>query len=130
MRGRKPKQESRSAEFRRRLIVWKETPVASRPPLRALARAHGTSHQLLSYYLSGLEEWRREKDLERLRTQAKAKNVTLTPAVEERYLAWLRKIEEQQAREAARAAQLAREHVALLDRIKHLLPESCSYFDR
>jgi hypothetical protein len=37
--GRKPKQDSRSAEFRGRLIAWKQTPESSRPSLRALARS-------------------------------------------------------------------------------------------
>jgi hypothetical protein len=58
MSGRKPKQESRSAEFRQRLIAWKRTPESLRPSLRALARELGTSHQLLKHYLDGLEKWR------------------------------------------------------------------------
>src|SRR5450432_2644994 len=58
MRGRKPTQESRSAEFRQRLIAWKQTPESLRPSLRALARQLGTSHQLLKHYLDGLEKWR------------------------------------------------------------------------
>jgi len=118
MRGRKPKQESRAAEFRQRLVEWKETPAAFQPSLRALARELATSHQLLAHFLSGLEEWRRERDLERLHTQAKKKNVTLTPADERRYLAWVRKIERRQAIDAIREAQWASEHAVLLDRIK------------
>jgi hypothetical protein len=118
MKGRKPKQESRAAEFRQRLIEWKQTPVASRPSLRALARELASSHQLLSYFLSGLEEWRREGDLERIRTQAKNKNVTLTPAFEKRYLAWVRKIERREACDAVRKAKWASEHAELLDRIE------------
>ncbi len=58
MRGRKPKQESRAADFRRMLIAWKQTPESLRPSLRALARVLGTSHQLLKHYLDGLEKWR------------------------------------------------------------------------
>jgi DNA-binding transcriptional MocR family regulator len=58
MRGRKPKQESRSAEFRQSLISWKQTPESLRPSLRSLARMLGTSHQLLKHYLDGLEKWR------------------------------------------------------------------------
>jgi len=58
MRGRKPKQESRAAEFRRSLLAWKQTPESLRPSLRALARKLGTSHQLLKHYLDGLEKWR------------------------------------------------------------------------
>jgi hypothetical protein len=56
-RGRKPKDESRSPEFRRRLVEWKRMPESARPPLRALARELGTSHQLLTHYLGGLEKW-------------------------------------------------------------------------
>ena len=48
MTGRKPKQESRSAEFRQILMAWKQTPEALRPSLRELARELGTSHQLLA----------------------------------------------------------------------------------
>lgn len=108
MRGRKPKQESREAELRPRLVEWKRTPEHLRPSLRALARELGTSHQLLIHYLSTLEQWRREKDLERFRANAKAKNLTVTPRDEKRYLAWLRKIEERQARDASKAAKRAR----------------------
>jgi hypothetical protein len=57
MRGRKIKQESRAAELRWKLVAWKQTPESSRPSLRALACELGTSHQLLSHYLDGLEQW-------------------------------------------------------------------------
>ena len=43
------------------LTAWKKTPESSRPPLRALARELGTSHQLLAFYLNGLEKWRGEE---------------------------------------------------------------------
>src|SRR5215471_110184 len=55
--GRKAGQESRAAEFRQRLVIWKQTPESSRPSLRALSRELDTSHQLLEHYLDGLEEW-------------------------------------------------------------------------
>ena len=61
MRGRKPKQESRSAEFRQKLTEWKRTSEVSRTSLRALARELGTSHQLLAFYLEGLEKWQAEE---------------------------------------------------------------------
>jgi hypothetical protein len=57
MSGRKPKQESRAAEFRQGLIAWKRSSESSRQSLRALARELGTSHQLLGHYLDGLEKW-------------------------------------------------------------------------
>jgi hypothetical protein len=55
-RGRKPSQESRSAELRRRLVAWKQVPESARPSLRALSRELGTSHQLLGHYLTVLEK--------------------------------------------------------------------------
>jgi hypothetical protein len=128
MKGRNRKDESRAAEFRQRLLAWKQTPESSRPSLRALARELGTTHQLLSHYLPGVEEWRWGKELEEFRANAKAKGLRVTPAVERRYLAWLAKIEARQAREAAKAAKWARKHAALLDRVRHLLPNSWSHF--
>jgi hypothetical protein len=118
VRGRKPKKKSRAPEFRQRLVELKETPAPFRPSLRALARELATSPQLLTHFLSRLEEWRRVRDLERLHTQAKKKNVTLTPADERHYLAWVRKIERRQAIDAIREAQWASEHTGLLDRIR------------
>jgi hypothetical protein len=58
VRGRKPTQESRAAEFRQRLIAWKQTPGSLRPSLRGLARELRTSHQLLKYFLDGMEKWK------------------------------------------------------------------------
>jgi hypothetical protein len=46
----------------------------------------------------------RRKDLEEFHADAKAKGVNVTPALERRYLAWLDKIEAQQARGAAKLA--------------------------
>lgn len=105
MRGRKPKYESRAAEFRQRLVAWKQTPESMRPSLRALARELQTSHALLQHYLDGLDEWLREKLLEPFRANAKAKGLTVTPALEKRYLAWLQKIEKQQERSRAMVAK-------------------------
>src|SRR6267378_2945112 len=83
--GRKPKRESRAAEFRQRLISWKQTSELLRPSLRALARELKTSHALLQHYLDGLEEWqyeerhrREEKQLEEIRSRAKAENRPMT----------------------------------------------------
>lgn len=52
--GRKSAVESRGTELRLKLIEWKQIPESSRPALQALARELGTSHQLLSHYLSTL----------------------------------------------------------------------------
>lgn len=89
MRGRKPIYESRAAEFRQRLVVWKQTPESLRPSLRGLARELGTSHQLLQHYLNGLEEWeardryqkakeRAVKRAEEIRARAAAENREMT----------------------------------------------------
>jgi hypothetical protein len=79
----------------------------------------------LSHYLARLEEWRRRKELEQFRAQAKAKNLTLTPAVEKKYLAWLRKIEVRRVREAVKAAEWARKHRDVIDRLRNIVgPEN------
>jgi hypothetical protein len=80
-RGRKPKDESRSPEFRRRLVEWKRMPESARPSLRAWARELGTSHQLLKHYLDGLEKWQVEEAWRRAReyrAQAKANGRRMT----------------------------------------------------
>ena len=50
-RGRKPAQESRSAELRQRIAEWKSAPPDKRQPptLTALAEELGISHQLASF---------------------------------------------------------------------------------
>jgi hypothetical protein len=56
-----------------------------------------------------------EKDLKRWRANTKAKNLRVTPAAERRYLAWLEKIEKDQARDATQAAKHA---TKLLDSLR------------
>jgi len=63
MKGRKLKWESRAAEFRQRLFIWKQTPESLRPSLRELARNLGTSHQLLGFYLQHWEAWRKAEEI-------------------------------------------------------------------
>jgi len=69
--GRKPAYESRAAEFRQALIIWKQTPESMRPSLRALACELGTSHQLLSHYLDGLDKCQAQERAKRLRAEGK-----------------------------------------------------------
>ena len=121
MRGRKPKQESRAEELRQRLIAWNQTPVRSRPSLRALAVKLGTSHQLLKQYLDGLEKWKRDKDLERIRASAKAKGVRLTPEYEEEYLAWVKGIEDREAQERRKHPGLAKKIAAAHEHLSRLI---------
>ena len=56
-RGRKRIKESRAAEIRARLVQWRQIPEPQRISLRALAAEIGTSHQMLSFYLRGLDKW-------------------------------------------------------------------------
>jgi hypothetical protein len=86
IRGRKLKLECRSAEFRQRLIAWKQTPESARPSLQGLACELGTSHQVLEHYLKGLEEWQykerfrqAKKALEGILARAQAENRFITP---------------------------------------------------
>ncbi len=114
-RGRKPVHESRAAEFRPRLIAWKQTPESLRPSLRALARELGTSHQLLKHYLDRLEKWQYQ---ERFRRAKKvSEGIRARAAAESRYMTpW----EEQQARAYDRAAMSAMVAPMLLDQIERI----------
>jgi hypothetical protein len=76
---------------------------------------------LLKYYLEGLEAWRRRKDLEQLHANARAKGVTVTPAMEKRYLAWLAKIETHQARAAAKLAAWHAKHPGFAEKVRVLI---------
>ncbi len=71
LRGRKPAYESRARELRQKLAVWNEIPKSERPSLRALARENNTSHQLLSFYLKGLEEWQYQERYQMAKERAK-----------------------------------------------------------
>ena len=82
--GRKPADESRAEEFRERLLKWSYFPASARPSLRVLAKALQTNHQLLSHLLVGLDEWEREKDLERCRVVTKASQDSRSSAVRKR----------------------------------------------
>jgi hypothetical protein len=118
-RGRKPNQESRSAEFRRRLIAWRQIPESHRPSLRTLARELGTSHQLLSHLLVGLETWQ-EKERYReaknrckeIRSRAEAEKRPLSP--------W----EEEQIRASDRASGRALLGSILLNKIESIKREA------
>lgn len=117
MRGRKPAYESRAAEFRRELIIWKQTSESLRPSLRALAGKLGTTHQMLAYYLNNnrLGRWQAKENAKRIRARAEAEgremtmreclDVIITPG-------WLDQIEK--LREAARRGPLNRHQVQML----------------
>jgi hypothetical protein len=82
------KHESRARELRQRLILWKQAPKSSRPTLRALGRELGEHHQLLGYYLDGLEEWECEERCRRAREMAhkKAKEIQARAKAENRQM--------------------------------------------
>lgn len=97
MRGRKPKRESRAAEIRQRLVIWKQMPESMRPSLRALARELCVSHELLRYYLDGLQRWVQEeryreakRKIEEIRARANAENRPMTQWEEEQADRWHR----------------------------------------
>jgi hypothetical protein len=80
-RGRKAASESRSTEIRARLLIWKVTPAPKRSSLRALAAELGTSHQLLSVYLNGLNDWQKvnyRRRADAIRAHAETENRDLT----------------------------------------------------
>jgi hypothetical protein len=115
MSGRKPAHESRAAEFRRKLIAWKQTPDSSRPSLRALARELGTSHQLLTCYLKRLDQWQAHeywRQAREIRARVKTENRLLTP--------W----EEQQARACDRAGLRIKTGLMLRETIDHMRKDS------
>lgn len=134
--GRKPADESRADELRERLLKWSYFPESARPSLRALAEALQTSHQLLSHLLVGLEEWEREKDLERCRVITKPHGVVWTEAQQMKVhsklrqsrrkiaLSWVKDMPRRQAHvEEVRVLLLAKLGPALCDKWGLLKPE-------
>jgi hypothetical protein len=82
-RGRRTASESQAKVIRTRLVAWKQTPEQQRVSLRTLATELGTSHQLLSFYLKGLNDWQ-QKDY-----QARAQAIRDRAEAENRYMtAW------------------------------------------
>jgi len=86
-KGRKPADESQAATIRRRLIAWRQIPEEQRPSLRALAEELSTSHQLLSFYLNGLNRWQRE-EYHRRAQEIRSKGLGMTYADEQQALAY------------------------------------------
>ena len=81
--GRKPADESRAGAIRTRLVWWRQIPEEQRPSLRELAEELGTTHQMLSFYLKGLEEWQRQEPLRKMKeisSRAGAENRLMSPA--------------------------------------------------
>jgi hypothetical protein len=81
-RGRKPIGESQASAIRARLVSWRRMPETSRISLRALASELGTSHQLLTFYLKGLDNWQKadyQRRAKAIRDRARAENRYMTP---------------------------------------------------
>lgn len=81
-RGRKAIGESQASAIRTRLVSWRQTPETSRISLRALASELGTSHQLLAFYLRGLDKWQKaecQRRAKAIRDHARAENRYMTP---------------------------------------------------
>ncbi|MBZ5701018.1 MAG: hypothetical protein LAN84_04155 [Acidobacteriia bacterium] len=90
-RGRKRTSESRAAEIRARLMEWKQIPEPIRISLRALATEIGTSHQLLSFYLRGLDKWQMNESKRRsweIRERAEAEGRSMTNVEQAQVLAY------------------------------------------
>lgn len=74
-RGHKPIGESQASAIRTRLVCWRRMPETSRIWLRALASELGTSHQLLTLYLKGLDNWQKadyQRQAKAIRDHARA----------------------------------------------------------
>jgi hypothetical protein len=79
--GRRTADESQARVIRTRLVAWKQTPEQQRVSLRTLATELGTSHQLLSFYLKGLNDWQKkdyEASAQAVRDQAETENRCMT----------------------------------------------------
>jgi hypothetical protein len=79
--GRRTVSESQARVIRTRLVAWKQTPEQQRVSLRTLATELGTSHQLLSFYLKGLNDWQKkdyEARAQAIRDRAEAENRCMT----------------------------------------------------
>jgi hypothetical protein len=85
--GRKPSDKSNAAAIRTRLVSWRQAPERTRPSLRALAKELGTSHQILSFYLKGLNRWQR-KEYHRKAAEIRSKGLGMTYADEQQALAY------------------------------------------
>ena len=91
--GRKPANESRARELRQELIAWKQTPERSRSSLRMLACELGTSHQLLAFFLKGLDEWQGRqylREASKIRSAASEEGRPLTEWEAQRTEAFIR----------------------------------------
>ena len=85
--GRRPSDKSNAAAIRTRLVSWRQAPEQTRSSLRALAKELGTKHQILSFYLKGLNRWQRE-EYHRKAAEIRSKGLGMTYADEQQALAY------------------------------------------
>jgi hypothetical protein len=81
-RGHRLANESNVTAIHSRLASWLREPEDQRPSLRALAIELSTSHQLLSFYLKGQNDWQQKEYKRRAKAiidQAHAENRFMTP---------------------------------------------------
>jgi (2Fe-2S) ferredoxin len=89
-KGRRPSAESDGDRIRARLKFWRDEAPEPRPSLRQLAKELGISHQLLCFYLRGLNEWQskvHQRANEAIFARARAENRGLTPSEESQVIA-------------------------------------------
>jgi len=85
--GRKRTDESPATAIRTRLVAWRQEPETQRPSLRALAEELSTNHQLLSFYLKGLNTWQRV-EYHRKAQEIRSKGLGMTWADEQQAIAY------------------------------------------
>jgi (2Fe-2S) ferredoxin len=89
-KGRRPSAESDGDRIRARLKIWRDEAPEPRPSLRQLAKELGTSHQLLCFYLRGLDEWQfqvHQQANEAIFARARGENRGITPSEESQVIA-------------------------------------------
>jgi hypothetical protein len=87
--GRKPADQSRADEICARLATWQQQPAEQRPSLRALATELGTSHQMLSFHLKGLDRWQ-QQEYHRKAREIRDRGLGMTYADEQQMIAYER----------------------------------------
>lgn len=101
------------------LAGWRQMPARGRISLRGLARQLGTSHQLLKYYLDGLEKW---EYMERSRrAQQESDQIIARAILEDRPLT---QFEEDRRFACTIASFKAKAYCVLLDDMKKLKREA------
>jgi hypothetical protein len=89
--GRKPADKSHATAIRTLLLSWCQEPEEQRPSFRALAEELGTTHQLLGFYLKGLDKWQKQechRKMEELNNRVQAENRLMSPVEQAQMVAY------------------------------------------